>query len=90
MTQLQQALKGIVTKEMQRVAKNEDLDAEWIRNESCMGRIVIPKNINHNFEPRGIGAGLKTKINANIGTSPKHCNMEEELQKLKVAIEYRL
>jgi len=88
MTQLQQALKGIVTKEMQIVARNEGYDAEWIRNEIACGRIVIPKNVNHNFEPKGIGAGLKTKINANIGTSPKHCNMEEELEKLKVAIEF--
>ncbi len=88
MTQLQQALKGIVTKEMQQVAKFEKLDAEWIRNEVACGRIVIPKNVNHNFEARGIGNGLLTKINANIGTSQKHCNLEEELKKLDVAVKY--
>jgi phosphomethylpyrimidine synthase len=49
---------------------------------------VIPKNIHHTFEAIGIGNGLKTKVNANIGTSPKHCNPEEELSKLQVAVKY--
>jgi phosphomethylpyrimidine synthase len=88
MTQLQQALKGIVTKEMHEVGQYENLDPEWIRNEVAYGRIVIPKNIHHSFEARGIGNGLKTKVNANIGTSPKHCNPEEELSKLEVAVKY--
>jgi len=88
MTQLQQALKGTVTKEMQEVARYENLDAEWIRNEVAQGRIAIPKNINHNFEARGIGNRLKTKVNANIGTSEKHCNFAEEIEKMKIAIKY--
>ena len=88
MTQLQQALKGIITKEMHEVAKFENLDAEWIRNEVANGRIAIPKNINHNFEARGIGNGLKTKVNANIGTSEKHCNFIEEVEKMQIAIKY--
>lgn len=88
MTQLQQAVKGIVTGEMQEVARFENLGAEWVRNEVACGRIVIPKNINHNFVARGIGHGLKTKVNANIGTSPKHCNPDEELKKLEIAVKY--
>jgi phosphomethylpyrimidine synthase len=88
MTQLQQALKGIVTKEIHEVAEYENCDPEWIRNEVAYGRIVIPKNTHHTFKVRGIGNGLKTKVNANIGTSPKHCNPEEELSKLQVAVKY--
>jgi phosphomethylpyrimidine synthase len=88
MTQVQEARKGKITEEMKVVARYESLDAELIRNEVAKGRIVIPKNINHNFEARAIGIGLKTKINANIGTSPKHCNPDEELEKLNTAVRY--
>lgn len=87
-TQLQKALKGIVTQEMIDVAKKENADPEWLRNEITLGRIVIPKNINHDFPARGIGNGLCTKINANIGTSEKHCNFSEEIEKMKIAIKY--
>lgn len=87
-TQLQQALKGIVTQEMIDVAKKENADPEWLRNEIILGRIVIPKNINHDFPARGIGNGLCTKINANIGTSEKHCNFSEEIEKMKIAVKY--
>ncbi len=87
-TQLQQALKGIVTQEMIDVAKKENADPEWLRNEITSGRIVIPKNINHDFPVRGIGNRLSTKINANIGTSEKHCNFSEEIEKLKIAVKY--
>jgi len=88
MTQMQMARAGTITKEMREVATYEGLDVEWIRQEVAVGRIAIPKNINHNFEARGIGNGLKTKINANIGTSGLHCNLQEELEKLDVAVKY--
>lgn len=87
-TQLQQALKGIVTQEMIDVAKKENADPEWLRNEITLGRTVIPKNINHDFPARGIGNRLSTKINANIGTSEKHCNFSEEIEKMKIAVKY--
>ena len=87
-TQLQQALKGIVTPEMIEVAKQEKVDPNWLLNEIAIGRIVIPKNINHDFIARGIGRGLSTKVNANIGTSEKHCNLVEELEKMQVAIKH--
>ncbi|HOC40713.1 MAG TPA: phosphomethylpyrimidine synthase ThiC [Bacteroidales bacterium] len=87
-TQLQKARKGIITPEMQEVANMENVNAEWLRNEIADGRIVIPKNINHKFIAQGIGNGLSTKINANIGTSSKHCNLNEELEKMKIAVEY--
>lgn len=88
MTQLESALKGIITPEMEIVAKKENRDKEYIRDEVAKGRIVIPKNINHDFSALGIGYGLKTKVNSNIGTSEKHCVIEEELEKLKTSVKY--
>lgn len=88
MTQIQNANNGIVTPEMIIVANKEMVDVEWLCNEIALGRIVIPKNINHNFTARGIGKGLGTKINANIGTSEKHCSFPEELEKMHTAIKY--
>jgi phosphomethylpyrimidine synthase len=87
-TQLHYARAGKITPEMQTVANRENVNTEWLRNEIAEGRTVIPKNRNHNFEPRGIGAGLTTKVNANLGTSEKHCHLPEELEKLKIAVKY--
>lgn len=89
-TQLEQAKKGIITKEMEIAAKYEGhITAEQLREKIAIGHAVIPKNINHNFtDIRAIGSGLKTKVNANIGTSGKHFNIEEEIEKLKVSLEY--
>lgn len=87
-TQLQYALKGHVTNEMIEVAEKEKVDPVWLCNEIAAGRVVIPKNLNHEFSPRGIGKGLSTKINANIGTSEKHCNLPEEMEKLEIAVKY--
>ncbi len=87
-TQLQYALKGQITREMFDVAEAENVDHEWLRNEIAHGRVVIPKNVNHEFPARAIGNGLKTKINANIGTSEKHCNFTEEIEKLNTAVKY--
>ncbi len=88
MTQLQAARKGIITDAIKAVAEYEGYSPAWIRDEVAAGRIVIPKNINHDFVPRGIGNKLKTKVNANIGTSEEHCNLEEEIAKLKIAVKH--
>jgi phosphomethylpyrimidine synthase len=87
-TQLQYAQNGIITNEMKEVAFFEKVDAEWLRREIAEGRTVIPKNKNHDFLARGIGSGLTTKVNANLGTSEKHCNLSEELGKMEIAIKY--
>ena len=87
-TQMQNAIKSIITKEMLNVAKQENVNPDWLCSEIAKGKIVIPKNINHNFVPKGIGTGLRTKINANIGTSEKRCNLLEEIEKMKIAIKY--
>ncbi|TET47193.1 MAG: phosphomethylpyrimidine synthase ThiC [Dehalococcoidia bacterium] len=89
MTQLESARKGIVTPQMKIVAEAEGLDTEFIREGVARGRIVIPANINHNEKliPCGIGQGLKTKVNANIGTSSDFGDINTELEKLRVAID---
>lgn len=87
MTQLEAAGNGKITEEMRQVAEYEHLDAEFIREQVAFGRVVIPKNIHRSFSARGIGKGLTTKINANIGTSPSHFNLDEELAKLDVSVE---
>jgi len=86
MTQLSLAKEGIITDEMKTVAKEEGFAPEEIRKQVASGRIVIPKNINRDFSPKGIGTGLKTKVNANMGTSMDHMDIDEEREKLKAAI----
>ena len=88
MTLLEQAKKGIITEDMRIVAKDENSEVEWLKNEIAAGHIVIPKNIRRDFHPVGIGNKLRTKINANIGTSPDHFDTKEELEKLKVSVAY--
>jgi phosphomethylpyrimidine synthase len=91
MTQIEQARAGVVTPEMEYVAKREDLDAELIRDEVARGRMVIPANKVHltkRLEPMCIGIAAKTKINANIGNSAVTSNIEGELQKLHTAVHF--
>ena len=91
MTQLEAARQGIVTAAMQKAAEAEAQSAEAQSIESMMkglvdGTVVIPANVNHSaLVPRGIGAGLRTKVNANIGTSQGLSGIKTELKKLQVA-----
>ncbi len=88
MTQIIKAQKGIVTKEMKVVAREEGVSPEWLREKIASGRIVIPANRNHrSVKALGIGEGLRIKVNTNLGTSSDHVDLEEELEKLKVSIE---
>jgi phosphomethylpyrimidine synthase len=68
-------------------AQTENLSEEFVREGVATCRIVIPKNINRDLKKIvAVGAGLKTKVNANIGTSPDHIDLAEELQKLDTAV----
>lgn len=88
-TQLKYARDNIITKEMKYVAFQENVDAEWLRNEISKGTIIIPANVNHKkLKPIGIGKGIKTKINANIGASKIRATVTEELKKLEYCIKY--
>lgn len=89
MTQKQKALRGIVTPEMREVARYEGVEAEYVRDSVAHGTIAIPRNIRRSFPyVRGIGKGLRTKINANIGSSPYHMSAEDEMEKLRAAVAY--
>jgi len=88
-TQLEHARLGIITPEMQRVARREPhLSPEQVRDEVAAGRMVIPANINHlkhNLDPMAIGRASKTKVNANMGASPVSSGTHEEVEKLQWA-----
>jgi len=88
MTQLKEARSGVVTPEMRTVAQKEGVDPEWLRGQVAGGRVVIPANKRHaGLIPCGIGEGLFVKVNANIGTSSDKSILEEEVAKLRVAVE---
>ncbi|BAD78643.1 thiamine biosynthesis protein ThiC [Synechococcus elongatus PCC 6301] len=88
-TQMHYARQGVITEEMDFVARRENLPADLIRDEVARGRMVIPANINHtNLEPMAIGIASKCKVNANIGASPNASNIDEEVEKLKLAVKY--
>lgn len=87
MTQLLAARAGKITQQMKQVAEKEMLDPEIIRAGVATGTIVIPANKNHvGIEPCGIGKGLRTKVNANLGTSTTLPDPFGELEKLKAAL----
>jgi len=87
MTQLEQARQGIITDEMKICAGMEGVEPEYIRQGLVDGTIVICRNVNHTaISPLAIGKGLRTKINANIGTSKDNNDLNLELEKLAVAI----
>ncbi|MCF2971410.1 phosphomethylpyrimidine synthase [Synechococcus sp. Nb3U1] len=88
-TQMHFARQGLITEEMDYVAKREALPAELIRSEVARGRMIIPANINHsNLEPMAIGIASRCKVNANIGASPNSSGLTEEVEKLKLAVKY--
>lgn len=88
-SQMHYARQGIITEEMNHVARRENLSGELIRAEVARGRLIIPANINHpNLEPMGIGIATRCKVNANIGASPNASELEEEVSKLKLAVHY--
>ena len=89
MTQRQAALAGKITRAMQQAAKAENLDPEVIRRGLEKGALALPCNKKHHgLNPIAIGAGVRVKINANIGTSPHDISLEKELAKQAAALEY--
>mgnify|MGYP000145240663 CR=1 FL=1 len=88
-TQMDAAKQGIITKEMEIVAKKEFKTPEEIRELVACGTVCIPANINHkSLSPEGIGSGLKTKINVNLGISGDCKDYTMEMNKVKMAIDY--
>jgi phosphomethylpyrimidine synthase len=84
--QLTAAREGKTTQEMKRIAKDESVDVNALRENVAAGKTAILANNRHkNFTPKGVGKGLSVKVNANIGTSPERVDIKEELKKLKMA-----
>lgn len=87
MTQLEYARQGMITTAMEKCAASEGVPVEAIRQGLATGTIVITQNLKHaSIAPLAIGKGLRAKVNANVGTSKDHMNVEEELEKVRVAI----
>ena len=88
MTQISDAKKGILTEEMKHVAKIENVSEDFILKSVAKGTIVIPSNVNRDIEASGIGAGLRTKVNATVGTSTDIVDFDEEVKKAQIAIDH--
>jgi len=89
LTQLQQARNNSVSSLVKRIAADEGIPAKQLSGLVAEGRVVIPVNGRHPLaRPCGVGEGLRTKINANIGTSTDISSLPEELKKLDIALKY--
>jgi phosphomethylpyrimidine synthase len=87
MTQILEARKGNITPEMEAVSRAEGVSAEQVLTGIANGTIIITRNNVHtSITPLGIGKGLRTKVNANIGTSKDRMSIADEIEKLKVAV----
>ena len=85
-TQIELAREGIISEQMQRVAQDEGFTGEVIRQRVADGHIVIPVSPSRPHQKvAGIGKGLRTKVNASIGTSSDIFNIELEIEKAKMA-----
>ena len=88
MTQLEAARAGNITEQMRIVARKEHRSPEFIREKVAQGRIAIPANVNHRtLDPEGVGEGLRTKINVNLGVSGDRADFPEEWEKVRIALE---
>lgn len=88
-TQMEAAKKGIITPEMKIVAEKEYMEPEKLRELIAKGEVAIPCNVNHkSISPEGIGTGLRTKINVNLGISGDSKDYDLEMKKVDMAIKF--
>jgi phosphomethylpyrimidine synthase len=88
-TQMSHARRGAITPEMAFAAEREGLPPQLVREEVARGRMIIPANVHHAaLEPMAIGLAARVKINANIGSSPTSSSLEEEVDKLRLAVRW--
>lgn len=89
-TQMSHARRGVATDEMKRVARDEDVTVDWLIARIANGSIIIPSNNARKQDVHrvGIGRGLKTKVNVNIGTSTLNADLDAEIRKARVAVKY--
>ena len=84
-TQVELAVQGTITAAMKQIASQEGLEPETIRQRVAEGQIVVPLNANHPVRVVGIGMGLRSKVNASIGTSTDIADIDAEVRKAKAA-----
>jgi phosphomethylpyrimidine synthase len=90
-TQMHAARQNIITEQMRVVAEKEKISVETICERVAAGSIVIPANRNHkSLSPEGIGQGLRTKINVNLGISGDSIDYEREMEKVKLCQKYNV
>jgi phosphomethylpyrimidine synthase len=88
-TQMEAAKKGIITPEMEIVAKKEYIEPEQLRELVAKGEVCIPCNVNHkSISPEGIGSRMRTKINVNLGISGDVKNYDMEMEKVDMALKF--
>src|SRR3989304_1980358 len=87
-TLMEMAHAGIVTNEIKSVAAKEGVDADTVRKLLAQGLVVIPRNLNSRSQPAGIGKLMRTKINANVGTSRDYVDIDAEIEKAITAQKY--
>jgi len=88
MTQIELAKRDIISPQVKHVAEKEGVEVDFILRGLIDGTIIIPANPNHtNLSPCGIGKGIRTKVNTNIGTSSDFFDLNRELMKLQAAID---
>lgn len=89
-TQMEAAKKGILTDQMKRVAEKEHMDPQLLMERVAQGKVAIPANVNHkSLLAEGVGLGLSTKINVNLGISRDCPDVDKELEKVKKAIDMK-
>lgn len=88
-TQMEAAKKGIVTPQLEIVAAKEEMEVPKLMELVASGQAVIPANVHHtSLSPEGIGSGLRTKINVNLGISGDSKDYDREFKKVQMAIDF--
>ena len=89
-TQMDAARKGIFTEHMKRVSEKEAMSPEKLMALMAEGKVIIPANKNHkSLQAEGVGEGLSTKINVNLGISKDCCDIDKELEKVQMALDMK-
>ncbi|WP_446009926.1 phosphomethylpyrimidine synthase ThiC [Candidatus Electrothrix sp.] len=89
-TQMDAAGKGILTPQMADVLENESISQDLLMERVAKGHIAIPANRNHtNLRGGGVGEGLTTKINVNLGVSKDVCSFDGEMNKAELALKFK-
>jgi phosphomethylpyrimidine synthase len=89
MTQTEKARKGILSPALKKVAAAEGITPDTLAGRVARGEVVIPFNPKHSpARPAGIGRGLRTKVNVNLGTSRDFPRLRDELRKVRISLAY--